>query len=69
MKENKRGLPSAEVKKYINTFEQKQQGLRKKLKKWNSKSCSEEIGETIPREIWELPEIKVRETIIIGPAV
>ncbi|HWX45200.1 MAG TPA: RHS repeat-associated core domain-containing protein [Solirubrobacteraceae bacterium] len=68
MKENKRRLPSAEVKKYINTFEQKQQGLRKKLKKWNFKNCSEEIGETIPREIWELPEIKVREIIIIGPA-
>ena len=68
LKENKRGLPPSEVKNYIKTFEQKQQALRKKLKKWNFKNCSEEVGE-IPVTIWELTEIKVREveTIRIVP--
>ncbi len=68
MEENRRRLPPAEVKNYIKTFEQKQQALRKKLKKWNTKNCSEETGETIPQEVWALTEIKVREVIIIGPA-
>lgn len=69
MKENNRGLQPAEVKNYIKTFEQRQQALRKKLKKWNTKNCSEETGETIPAEVWELTEIRVREIIVIGPAI
>ncbi|HWY89932.1 MAG TPA: RHS repeat-associated core domain-containing protein [Solirubrobacteraceae bacterium] len=69
MKENKRRLPPAEVKDYIKTFEEKQQALRKKFKKWNLKNCSEEIGETIPKEVWELTEIRVKEIIVIGPGI
>jgi RHS repeat-associated protein len=67
LQENKRGLSAAEVKNYIKTFEDKQQALRKKLKKWNFKNCSEEIGETIPAEVWQLTEIKVKATIKIVP--
>jgi HAMP domain-containing protein len=67
LRENKRGLSAAEVKNYVKTFEDKQQALRKKLKKWNFKNCSEEIGEIIPREVWQLTEIKVKATIKIVP--
>ncbi len=66
MEENRRGLSPAEVKNYIKTFEDKQQALRKKLKKWNLKNCSEEIGETLPAVAWELLEIKVHIVIVPG---
>jgi RHS repeat-associated protein len=69
MEVNRRRLTPAEVKNYIKTFEDKQIALRKKLKKWNRKNCSEEIGETLPAEVWALTEVKVRKIIVVGPGI
>jgi hypothetical protein len=62
---NRRGYPREKVEKYIKSFEDRQQALRKKLKKWNLKNCTEEIGEMIPEAVWQLTEIKLR--IVVRP--
>lgn len=65
--ENRKRLSLNEVENYKKTFEQAQVSLRKYIKKFNLRGCSEQWGLYVPQEAYTLLEIQIRVHITPVP--
>jgi hypothetical protein len=66
--EDRQKLPLPEIKSHIKELKQAQTNLRKLLKKFGARQCTEEWGLELPADVYEVAEIEVRVHVVIEPA-
>jgi hypothetical protein len=65
--ENPNKLPLAEIKSHIKALKQRQANLRKLLKNFSARQCTDEWGLELPADVYEVVEIEVRVHVTIVP--